>query len=137
MLTKEGVKWLKIDIANNYGYDKLTWFQRLMHTNKMLSDIFADLRSWKRKAREYSDKADNKNLFLKAVYAYHKGVINNEPVGHMVGLDATASGIQIMSAVTGCTTGAKNSNINNKVETTLTTEAQEEIAELEAKLASL
>jgi hypothetical protein len=47
------------------------------------------------------------------------------------------SGIQIMSAITGCTTGARNSNINNKVEVTLTVEAQEEIAELEAQLASL
>jgi DNA-directed RNA polymerase len=89
-LTKTGVKWLKIDIANNYGYDKCTWFQRILEADKMLRDIFSDLRSWKRKAREYSDKADNKNLFLKAVYAYHKGVIKEEPIGHMVGLDATA-----------------------------------------------
>ena len=136
-LTKEGIKWLKIDIANNYGYDKHTWFKRVLEADKILRDVFKDLRSWKRKAREYSDKADNKNLFLKAVYAYYKGVIRDEPIGHMVGLDATASGIQVMSAITGCTTGARNSNINNKVEVTLTVEAQEQIAELEAQLASL
>ncbi len=137
LLTIKGKRWLVIDIANCFGYDKDSWLKRTVEGNKMVKDIFKDLRSWKRKAREYSQNADSPELFLKAIYAYHKGVIKEEPIGHMMGLDATSSGIQITSAMAGCTTGARNSNLNNKVEVTMTEEAQAQLAELEAELASL
>ena len=75
VLTTEGIKWLKIDIANCYGYDKDVWFKRIMGSNKLTNDIFSDLDTWKEKALEHSADADAPELFLKAIYAFYKGVI--------------------------------------------------------------
>ena len=137
LLTPKGVHWLKIDIANCYGLDKEVWFSRTMSATRLLKDIFLDLRSWKRKTSEYMLKADSPELFAKAVYAYYHGVIKSEPIGHDMGLDASASGIQIMSAISGDVIGARNSNICPKEITTMTEEATLELEALEAELASL
>jgi hypothetical protein len=49
-------------------------------------------------------------LYIKAVMAIRKAQ-KGIPTGHMVGCDASASGIQIMSAITGCITGATNTGL--------------------------
>ena len=54
-----------------------------------------------------------------------------------MGLDATASGIQIMSALSADMIGARNSNICPKVVIEMNDDAAERLAELEAELASL
>jgi hypothetical protein len=51
------------------------------------------------------DQADIKPLYMKAVQAI-RTVLRGEPTGHLVGMDAVCSGIQIMSALTGCVKGA-------------------------------
>lgn len=136
-LTTDGIKWLKMDIANCYGYDKERWFKRLTKANQLIRGIFLDKTTWKEQAMAYSKNADAPELFLKAIYAYHKGVIKGLPIGHDMGLDATASGLQIMSTISGDLIGARNSNVCPKIERTLTDEASAVIAELEAELASL
>ena len=137
LLTAEGIRWLKMDIANCYGMDKDVWFKRLMGANKIILEIFSDLNVWQDNAMYYMRKADAPELFLKAIYAYHKGVILGEPIGHDMGLDATASGIQLMSVMAGDVIGARNSNICPKEVRTLNEEALETLANLEAELASL
>ena len=136
-LTTEGIKWLKIDIANCYGYDKDVWFKRIMGSNRLTNDIFSDLSTWKDRALEHSADADAPELFLKAIYAFYKGVILGEAIGHDMGLDASASGIQLMSAISGDMVGARNSNICPKEVTEMNEDAVERLAELEAELASL
>jgi hypothetical protein len=40
VLTPTGKRYLKIDIANCMGYDKLTWFKRVAKANAIIADIF-------------------------------------------------------------------------------------------------
>lgn len=54
---------------------------------------------------DYVDLAEDKPLYIKAVHALRETCMGL-PTGHLVALDATCSGIQIMSAITGCVRGA-------------------------------
>jgi len=47
------------------------------------------------------------------------------------------SGLQFMSAMSGCITTAQNSNVHAKIVRTYTDEVADRLAELEAELASL
>ncbi len=136
-LTDEGIRYLKMDIANTMGYDKLTWLQRLSKANAIIEDVFASDTTMGLKIKLYAKHAGDPQLFIKAIYAYHKGVILGQPIGHDMYLDATASGIQVMSAMAGCSIGARHSNVHALVERTYTEEVAERLAELEAELASL
>ncbi len=133
LLTEEGIRYLKIDIANHYGLDKLTWTQRLFRINKVLNTIFLN-KEYEDRMVEASKEADSPLLFIKAVTAY-KGVILGEPIGHNMSLDSTASGLQIMSALSGCEVTARNCNVHTKVERKYTDEVQQRLEELEEELA--
>jgi hypothetical protein len=93
-----GFEYLLIDAANNFGHDKLTFEERIgwattyLPTLELLS---IERGNWKEKP-----------LYLKAVQAIRKAQAG-KPTGHLVGLDAVCSGMQIMSALTGCIDGAR------------------------------
>lgn len=92
-------EYILIDIANCAGLDKFTWDDRIawvMDNKANLADFIAD--------------ADDPYLYLKAIRAMHDAE-NHIPTGHMMGLDATSSGFQIMACLTGCRTTAKNTNL--------------------------
>jgi DNA-directed RNA polymerase len=99
MQTFTGTQYLEIDIANCFGLDKETWSDRL------------DWVSLNEPNLEGMDgSADSPILFRKAVRALRvaqRGV----PINHVMGLDATASGIQIMGALSGCYNTAKSVNL--------------------------
>ena len=92
-LTTEGLYWLKVDIANQYGLDKLPTFddrvawvdQHIDHLEGLVDDI----------------KEKNKPLYLKAVYALrdHQAGL---PISHLAGLDAVFSGGQLWGVLTNC-----------------------------------
>lgn len=86
--------YLCIDIANHHGKDKWLFEQRI----QWVKDNYAQL-------EQLADTAEDKPLFIKAVHELRK-VVEGKPTGHIVQLDATCSGIQIMSAITGCVKGA-------------------------------
>jgi hypothetical protein len=90
-----GWEYLLIDVANQYGLDKETFEKRIEWANAHLNDLEA-----------LADKASNKPLYIKAILAIRRAQ-KGLPIGHLVGLDASCSGIQIMSVVTGCHAGAK------------------------------
>lgn len=52
-----------------------------------------------------ADEAECQPLYLKAVMALRKAQ-KGIPTGHLVELDACCSGLQVLSAITGCTSGA-------------------------------
>lgn len=137
VLTEDGKQHLLMDIANTFGYDKLTWFKRSMKANAIVKDIFSDMRSYSRKLNEYCLEADDSMLFRKAINAWKRGVKEGQPIGHNMGYDGTASGLQFMGAMAGCPVTARNSNVHAKVERTMKEEAQIELDKLEAELASL
>lgn len=90
-----GWEYLLIDVANQYGLDKETFEKRIEWANTHLNNLEA-----------LADKADNKPLYVKAVLAIRRAQ-KGLPIGHLVGFDASCSGIQIMSVITGCHAGAK------------------------------
>lgn len=104
----KGIDYLRIDIANSFGLDKENWDVRLQwfHDNES-------------KLESLIPVADEPAQFMAGTMAYRKAM-NKEPTGYMVGLDATASGIQILSALSGCVKSGATCNlinVGNRVDT--------------------
>lgn len=95
MITFTGFEYLLIDVANNFGLDKLRFEDRIQWARDNLNHL-----------EDLLDQAETKPLYLKAVMAIRKAQ-HREPTGHLVSMDATCSGVQIMSVLTGCMAGAK------------------------------
>lgn len=94
------IDYICIDIANCVG---------TQGDFKGDKELFEDRIKWVKEnfnqLEDYIDVAEDKPLYIKAVKALRDSVAGN-PIGHLVALDATCSGIQIMSAITGCIKGA-------------------------------
>lgn len=86
-----GREYLKIDIANNYGsgLDKQTWSQRLSWFNAHEDQL-----------HELVASAEEPALFYAGVKAWDD-VKAGRPIGYMISLDATSSGLQLLAALTG------------------------------------
>ena len=96
-----GYQWLLIDIANAFGKDKLVFEKRVEWVEENI-EILESL----------TEKAETKPLFIKAVQALRKAQ-QRIPTGHMVAVDGSASGIQMLSVLSGCITGATASGLVN------------------------
>lgn len=85
------IEYLAIDIANHFGLDKQTFENRIQ---------------WVRDHQDVLEQqtAEEPYLYQKAVMAFRKA-LKGLPIGHMVGLDSVASGMQLMSVMTGCISG--------------------------------
>lgn len=90
-----GWEYLLIDCANHFGLDKLLFEERIDWATTNLPHLEA---LW--------DKAEAQPLFIKSVMAIRRAQ-RGEPIGHLVHFDAVCSGMQIMSALTGCMAGAR------------------------------
>jgi len=90
---------LKIAIANHAGHDKLTWKERISWFDSQ-NDTF--------ETAHWSEPM----LGRKAIRAY-QNTIDGNATGYVMSLDATASGLQVMSALTGCKKTAKACNMMN------------------------
>lgn len=90
-----GFEYLLIDCANHFGLDK---------------ELFEDRIKWGRdnldQLESLTSQAESAYLFMKTVAAIRKAQLRI-PTGHLVALDACCSGMQIMSAITGCFSGAR------------------------------
>lgn len=95
------IEYLCIDIANTYGKDKALFEDRI----QWVKDNFNQL-------EQLADEAEEKALYIKAVMAL-RDVIKGKPTGHLISLDAVCSGIQIMSAITGCMKGGEITGLVN------------------------
>ena len=94
MLKYSGFQYMLIDLANHFGLDKEVFSKRLEWANEHLAVL-----------ESLSNKAENQPLYMKAVLAIRKAQ-KGLPTGHLVGMDSCCSGIQIMSTITGCISGA-------------------------------
>lgn len=92
--TYTGWQYLLIDAATQYGLDKLTFEERIRWAEDNLNDL-----------EMMSQFAETGPLYQKAVQAIRKAQAG-QATGHLVGVDGTCSGIQVMSVLTGCVAGA-------------------------------
>ena len=94
-----GREYLQIDIANQYGLDKCTWDERLDWFQQRTSSL-----------EQHIDDAEHPVLYRKAVKAWREHE-QGKAVTHTMGLDATASGLQVYAAITGCRRTAEAVNV--------------------------
>lgn len=97
--TFTGWEYLCIDLANHYGLDKETFETRINWVYDNINHL-----GW------MVNKADDPELFQKTAMVIERAR-RGEAVGHIVHFDACCSGIQIMSALTGCEAGAYNTGM--------------------------
>ncbi len=90
-----GFDYLLIDAANSFGLDKLLFEERIQWGREHLDEL-----------ESLTDKAESAYLYMKSVAAIRKAQ-KGIPTGHLVALDGVCSGMQIMSAITGCLSGAR------------------------------
>ena len=99
MQTFSGIDYIRIDVANQFGLDRLSWDDRLHWVNNNRPDL-----------TRLSAQAEVPVAYDKAVRALVCAE-TDVPTNHIVGLDATASGIQIMAAMSGCESAARTVNL--------------------------
>jgi len=92
-------EYLKIDIANSYGLDKLSWDDRIAWFDANENQLDGLLTS-----------ADEPALFYAGVKAW-RDVLAGKPIGYMISLDATSSGLQLLAALTGDRSAAQLCNV--------------------------
>jgi len=93
------LEYIKIDIANQFGLDKEQFETRIDWVDANDIDLESKVK-----------KADDRFRYAAAVMALRE-VQAGKPTGHLVGLDACASGPQIMSAFMCDKIGAKNTGL--------------------------
>lgn len=102
-----GIEYLCIDIANNFGKCEETGFKGDHAT-------FDERIAWTKanydQLEELMEYADEPELYIKSVFALRDSV-DGKATGSLISLDSTCSGIQILSALTGCIKGGTITNI--------------------------
>lgn len=94
-------QYLQIDIANNFGLDKEDWLDRLKWFEQNESQL-----------ELLVNQAEEPALYHAGVMAYRE-VEAGKPIGYPVAFDATASGMQILSCLTGDRQAASLCNVIN------------------------
>lgn len=95
-----GTDYTKIAVANAFGMDKDVWDDRIDWAEKFLE----------KQSAHTMRKASEPFLMKKAVNAYNDAVAG-KATGYILNFDATASGLQIMAAMSGCMITAANVNL--------------------------
>ena len=88
------MQYLAIDIANQFGLDKVTYEERIQWVKDNINYL-----------EEYQHEAEEPLLYYKALVAFRTAQAS-KPIGHTVALDSASSGLQLMSAMMRCKSGA-------------------------------
>jgi len=99
------VQYLQIAIANHFGLDKKTWKERLDWFIDNVTDLTYHI-------EKYAVKASEPMMFRKMVNQFDNAM-NDLKVDGLVSLDATASGVQILGALTACRKTCQRTNLIN------------------------
>lgn len=115
-------EYLCIDLANHYGLDKEQFETRIAWVKANWNNL-----------ESFTKSADEPMLFAKAVNAL-RNAVKGEAIGHIVTLDACCSGIQVLSAISGCPKGAAATGLlgqERRDAYTLVTEAMQKYVQVE------
>lgn len=93
------IDYLKADIGARFGLDKQPFIDRLLFTNINIHDLESKV-----------TEAKEPILYSSSVRAL-RDIQNGRPTGHGVIFDCSASGMQLLSIITGDTNGARISNV--------------------------
>jgi DNA-directed RNA polymerase len=94
-----GIDYIKIAVANAYGLDRENWDVRLDWFDRHINHLPAMIPTAKEPIK-----------YQKALKAFDDA-LNYRPTGYLMELDATASGLQVFAALTGCHDTARNTNL--------------------------
>ncbi|MGV8863264.1 MAG: DNA-directed RNA polymerase [Pseudomonas sp.] len=94
-----GLEYLYIDIANAYGLDKEIWEHRINWATHRMDTL-----------ETHTKEAEEPAQYLAAVKAL-RDTQAGLPTGYMCGLDATASGLQLLAVLSGCVSSAQHCNL--------------------------
>lgn len=95
-----GKQYLKIDIANNMGYDKLNYDERINKFDMYFTDdLIKNCSNKQLKELVLGVNPEEPQLVFAGLMAY-RDTLNNIPTGYRVALDSCNSGSQLMSALT-------------------------------------
>lgn len=95
-----GIEYLKIDIANNQGLDKLNYDERIKQTDLLYpANTIKEANNSDLKELIALNKAEEPELVFAGLIAY-RSALNGEPSGYRVSFDSCCSGSQLMSALT-------------------------------------
>jgi hypothetical protein len=92
-------EYLKIDIANAFGLDKLSWQDRLAWFEVNQANLMPLMSA-----------AEDPAMYYAGVTAW-MDVLRGDPIGYPVSLDATASGLQLLAVLTGDRKAAEICNV--------------------------
>lgn len=95
MQTFTGLHYLQIDIASNFGLDKLDWDDRIAWTV-----------AHEHKLEDLVRQAETPAMYHAAVQAYRKAQ-KGQPTGYAISMDAASSGLQLLALLTGCEKSAR------------------------------
>lgn len=93
------IEWICIDIANQFGLDKKTFEERIQWVKENYNRLTV-----------LSSPKKERPLYVKAVMGLLRAA-KGQAIGHIVGLDATCSGMSIMSVLTKCYKGCYATNL--------------------------
>lgn len=104
------IEYLMIDVAGSFGLDKRTWQERIDWTKTKEEHILKIATTADPKTHPLVQKAKEPPLFYAGCLAYREA-LEGRPTGHMISLDATASGAQILSLLVNCRKSASLCNV--------------------------
>jgi DNA-dependent RNA polymerase len=104
-----GTQYLQIDIANSFGLDKLSWQARIDWFDQTVKPVINDDVA----VHQLMQKADQPALLFAGVESY-RNMLAGKPDGYPINLDATSSGIQLLSVLA---SDKKSASLCNVVDT--------------------
>ncbi|KAF8890704.1 hypothetical protein BD779DRAFT_1438161 [Infundibulicybe gibba] len=114
-LGERGLRWLKIHLANLYGFDKANFDERVDYVMERLDDIY-DSATNPLDGKRWWTKADDPWQCLATCMELHAALESGDPHAYMSSLpvhqDGTCNGLQHYAALGGDDRGAKQVNLS-------------------------
>lgn len=98
-----GKEYLKIDVMNNMGYDKIPYQERLEKFDELIG-VWVNKNTSEGQLWMLAAETENPAMVFGGLIAY-RDCLAGKPSGYRCSLDSVNSGIQLMSALTRCESG--------------------------------